>query len=55
MALVEENINGNCTVLQNGSVLVQRITRIRKDGQQISESIRLDIITPDDDISALDS
>jgi hypothetical protein len=52
MAIIETTEDGNCTVLTNGSVLVQRVSRVARDGATIAETTRLDIITPNDDISA---
>ncbi len=55
MALTEETVVDQITVLEDGQIQVRSATRILRDGEKISETFHRHVVSPGDDLNLEDA
>ena len=55
MALTEETVVDQITVLEDGQIQVRTATRILRDGEFVSQTFHRHVVAPGDDLNAEDT
>ena len=55
MALTEETVVDQITVLEDGQIQVRKVTRVMRDGEKIAETYHRHVVNPGDDLAAEDA